>query len=75
MKNKCDNDCGTCQMSNQIFCSLSFAKANNAAMKSIMDRLDAMEKSFAILKGSENVINPMSEVQNDPAQTENQEGL
>jgi len=75
MKTKCDNDCGTCPMSNQMFCALSFLKANNASIKTMMDRLDAVEQSLGMLRGGGNVINPMSEVQNDPAQTENQEGL
>lgn len=75
MKSKCDNDCGTCQMPNQIFCALSFSKANNAAMKSIVERLEAMEESFKMLNGGGNVISPMSDAQNDPAQAEVQEGL
>ena len=75
MKTICDNDCGTCQMSNQIFCALSFSKANNTSIKSIMERLDAIESAMNKLNGGGNIINPMSEVQNDPAQTENKEGL
>lgn len=69
MKEKCDNHCETCPMQSQIYCSLMFAKANNAAINSLAARVANIEQVFTIpqhpndpnnLKHPATTLNPIS---------------
>lgn len=74
MKNKCDNDCGTCPMTNQIFCSLTFARENNRILKVVVEKLDSILQAATMLNGQTVVINPIENVSNDPAREQVEEG-
>lgn len=46
MKEKCDNHCETCPMQTQIHCVLVYAKANNASVGALAERLQRVEASL-----------------------------
>lgn len=43
MKEKCDNHCETCPMQTQVHCALVYAKATNASLGALSERMDAIE--------------------------------
>ena len=43
MKEKCDNHCETCPMQTQIHCALVYAKATNASLGALNERMEAIE--------------------------------
>lgn len=47
MKDKCDNHCETCPMQTQIHCTLFYAKANNASVGALAERIEALEARLA----------------------------
>lgn len=47
MKDKCDNICSTCPMQTQVHCTLFYAKANNASVGALAERIEAIEARLA----------------------------
>ena len=47
MKDKCDNICSTCPMQTQVHCTLFYAKANNASVGVLAERIEAIEARLA----------------------------
>ena len=47
MKDKCDNICSTCPMQTQVHCTLFYAKANNASVGALAERIEALEARLA----------------------------
>lgn len=47
MKDKCDNNCATCPMQTQVHCTLFYAKANNASVGALAERIEALEARLA----------------------------
>lgn len=47
MKEKCDNHCETCPMPTQVHCSLFYAKATNASIGALAERIEAIETRLA----------------------------
>ena len=43
MKDKCDNHCETCPMQTQIHCALVYAKATNASVGVLAERIETIE--------------------------------
>lgn len=60
MKQQCDNNCETCPMQSQIYCALMFAKANNASMGALAERLEGIEASLRQEEPAANLINPLA---------------
>lgn len=57
MKKECDNHCETCPMQSQIYCALMFARATNASLTAIDDRLASLEQ--AVRPEEVTLINPI----------------
>ena len=43
MKEKCDNHCETCPMQTQMHCALVYAKATNASLGVLAERIETIE--------------------------------
>lgn len=65
MKEKCDNECATCPMQGQVYCSLAFAKASNQAMKALEERMCMIEQTLMALSFPKDFIEPIKDIVRD----------
>ncbi|MBQ2045770.1 MAG: hypothetical protein II260_01105 [Muribaculaceae bacterium] len=65
MKEKCDNECATCPMQGQVYCSLAFAKASNQAIKTLEERMCMIEQALVALSAPKEFIEPIRDIVRD----------
>lgn len=73
MKEKCDNECATCPMQGQVYCALAFAKASNATIKALDERMAMIEKTLSSMSVPSDFIEPIKDLLREAPYAENEE--
>ena len=66
MKEKCDNHCETCPMQTQMHCALVYAKATNASLGVLAERIAYIESRLQSEQPT--LLNPIEDSAKLPAQ-------
>ena len=66
MKTECDNHCETCPMQTQMHCALVYAKATNASLGALAERIAVIESRLQAEQPT--LLNPIQDSAILPAQ-------